>query len=134
MPSPLPPVLRMVRLRIDDVLAVGGMNGPHQAIVGGEVLEANVIAADGLDQRGMAQRILRIRPPAQRGIPDDLAGPHDADVIGTDGVDQADAALNPLPFPADLRDRIVGESRASREWRHPCPAAEWCSIEARSRP
>ena len=109
MPSPLPPVLRMVRLRNTDVLAIGGVQAPHQTIVGGEILEAQIAAADGLDQRRMAERILRVRPSAECGIADDLARADDADVLRVDGVDQADVAGNPFAFPAHLRDRIIGE-------------------------
>ena len=78
-------------------------------VVGGEILEANIIAADGLDQGGMAQRILGRGPAAQRGVADDLAGSDDADVVGVDRIDEAGAALDPLAFPANLRDGIVGE-------------------------
>ena len=110
MPSPLPPVLRMVRLLIETFSQLVGWMRPHQAVAGGEIFEANVVAADRLDERGMAQRILRHsagRPSA--GLPAILPGPDDADVIGVDGVDQADASRDPLAFPADLGDGIVGE-------------------------
>src|SRR5579862_5263157 len=92
-----------------DVFAIRGMNRPHQAIVGREILEAEIIAADRFDQRGMAQRILRIRPAAERRVANDLAWADNPDMIGVNRVNQADAPLYPFPFPANLRDRIIGK-------------------------
>jgi hypothetical protein len=78
-------------------------------VLGGEILEADVMAADGLDERGVAEGVLGVGPAAQGGVADDFAGPDDANVGGVKRVDEAQAALNPFAFPADLGDGIVGE-------------------------
>jgi hypothetical protein len=84
-------------------------------VLGGEILEADVTAADGLDERGVAEGVLGVGPAAQGGVADDFAGADDANVIGVKRVDEAQAALNPFAFPADLGDGIVGEVGGSAD-------------------
>jgi hypothetical protein len=95
----------------EDVLAVGGMNGPHQAVRGGEILQPDVLAAERLDQRRVAQRVLRVGASAESGVASDPAGPYYADVIGIHRVDEADPPLDPFPLPPHLHHRIVVEVR-----------------------
>ena len=97
----------------ENVVAVGWVQRPHQAIFGREVFEAHVIAANRFDQRRMAQRVLRVGSSAQRCVADDLSRPDDADVFGIDGVNQTDVPLDPFAFPANLRHRVIGEVRCS---------------------
>ena len=103
---------------VEHVLAVGCVQAPHEALlIGGEVLEAHVATTDGLSDRGMAQRILRIGPAADFLIAGDLACTDDARVAGLQGVDQAEVSLNPLAFPSDLAHGVVGQVGRSNDVR-----------------
>src|ERR1700691_2566142 len=82
-------------------------------MAGREIFQPDVIAADGLDEGGMAQRAFGGRTAAECRIPHDFAGSDDADMVGIDGVDQAGAARYPFSLPADLGDWIVFEIRCS---------------------
>src|SRR5882757_8965389 len=85
------------------------MNGPHQPIFGREIFEANIVAADGLNQRRMTKRILRVRTATQCRVPYDPAWTDDSDMVGIDGIEKTGAALDPFAFPSDLQDGVVGE-------------------------
>jgi hypothetical protein len=97
------------------VFTVGGMDAPHRSVFRGESVHVNITAADKFDQRGMAQRVLRGRPSAERRAAYDLSRTSDPDLIRVDGVDQPDMPGNPLSFPANLRHGIVGEIRGPRK-------------------
>ncbi len=64
---------------------------------------------DGLDERGVAQRVGCGGASADGRAAGDFSGADDGDVAGVDGVDEADVAGDPLAFPSDLGDGIVGE-------------------------
>ena len=101
---------------VQQVLAIGRVQAPHGAqLLGGEIFETYIAAADRLDQRRMPQRILRIRPAADRAVARDLAGSDDAGVAGVESVDEPEMSLNPLAFPADLGDGIIGKVRRPQD-------------------
>ena len=58
-----------------DVFAAGGMDGPHEAVVGGEIFEADIGAVDGFDEAGVAEGILEGGRPPRAGLPMILPGP-----------------------------------------------------------
>ncbi len=115
MPSPFAAGAADGEVADGDVPAVGGMDRPHQAVFGGESFQPDAVAADGLDQRGMAQRILCGGPAAQGSVAGYLSRSGDADIGGVEGIDQAYPAGNPFALPAHLGNRIIGEIRAAQE-------------------
>ena len=92
-----------------DVLAIRGVKRPHETVFGGEILEAQIGAADGLDQGGMAQRVLVVGTTAERGIPHNPSRPDDSSMVSIHGVNQGHVPLYPFALPADLRHRIIAE-------------------------
>src|ERR1039457_2277884 len=86
-------------------------------IVGGEILEAKIMAVDRFNQGLVAQRVLRVGAAAQRGVAGDPAGADDAGMSGVDGVDESGAALYPLTFPTHLADGIIRKIGAAENGR-----------------
>src|ERR1035441_7767311 len=113
----------------DHVLAVSRMKTPHQAIVGGEVFEAKIVAVDWFNEGRVAQRVLSVGAAAQRGVADDSAGADDTGMSGIDSVDEGCAALDPLAFPAHLADGIIREIGSAENGRILVEAQERVGLE-----
>ena len=57
-----------------DVLAEGGMQGPHEMVAGGEVFEAEIGAVDGFDERRVTEWRVGARAAAEGVVADYFAG------------------------------------------------------------
>src|SRR5262245_40062628 len=85
------------------VRAVSRMNGPHSLVLHRELLQANIITLDHLNDA----RPARVSKVAQREAADDLAGADDCDVPSISRANHRAMAIAPNAFPADRHDWIV---------------------------
>jgi hypothetical protein len=69
-----------------DIFTIRGVDAPHQPVLRGEAVQANIAAADEFDERRMAERVLHGRPSAERRVSYDLSWTSDPDLIRVDRI------------------------------------------------
>jgi hypothetical protein len=91
------------------------MQAPHNTLlVGGEVFETQVAAADRLNDGGVTKGILPSGPASDCFVANDPAGPYDAGAAAIESIDETNVAWDPFPFPAELAYGVIGEVGGSR--------------------
>src|SRR5262249_37225403 len=95
----------------DEILAIGGMNRPHEALLEREVFKADSGRVDRFDDG----RPARHRAAAERQVPGDLSRAQDRNVARVPGVYQSAMTVDPAAFPADFNDRIIREIGTPQE-------------------
>ena len=89
------------------MLAIRGVNRPHQVHARRKTLEANVVAIDELHETGVTKGVLGVGASAESRVARDLPWPDDSDVVSIDCVNEARVTLNPAAFPPNLCNEVI---------------------------
>jgi hypothetical protein len=93
------------------------MDGPHLVLLGNAVQDVNAGAVGELDQCGMTKTGLLINSAWDGGAASDAACAKNSDILRIDGGDERAVPFNPTAFPANLRERVIGEVSRTEERR-----------------